>query len=210
MIDGVKSNTLNSIIEGGSSEASDDQHLSAPLHSTGSSSTSHQQRKKGVRVNSVNTQLSEPLVSSDGSSIQKIAPSGSSTDSFFVFAKRRQSSTHASSGSCMQCWIGVQEAATSFHQWLVSLRSVNWHILFVKLQVILGRSWRVLLRREKLIIGSTMVVVYFALMFGAMLGKSTDDALAVASMFGMGNLVIILSNLPLIFFMYHNHQVCLI
>jgi hypothetical protein len=211
MIEGVKPTTLNSIIEGGSSEASDEHYFAAeaPLHSTGSSSSAHTNthRKKGVRINSVNTHLSDPLVSTDSSGVQKIGPSGSSTDSFFVFGKRRQSSTHASTGACVRCSMGVKEAATSFWKWLGSLRSVNWHILFVKLKVILARSWRVLLRREKLMAGSTLVVVYFAVMFGAMLGKSTDDALAVASMFGMGNLVIILSNLPLIFFMFHNHQV---
>ena len=152
--------------------------------------------------------LSDPLVSSDSSSThQKLAPSGSSTDSFFRFGKRRQSSTHAVAGACVRFWCSCKNGTAAFCRWLLSLRSMKWRIQLVKLEVLLTRAWRVLLRRDKLILGSTLVVVYFAVMFGAMLGKSTDDAIAVASMFGMGNLVIILSNLPLIFFMYHNHQV---
>eukprot|EP00602_Paraphysomonas_sp_CaronLab_P009688 CAMPEP_0185022730 /NCGR_PEP_ID=MMETSP1103-20130426/5431_1 /TAXON_ID=36769 /ORGANISM="Paraphysomonas bandaiensis, Strain Caron Lab Isolate" /LENGTH=1307 /DNA_ID=CAMNT_0027554945 /DNA_START=376 /DNA_END=4299 /DNA_ORIENTATION=+ len=103
----------------------------------------------------------------------------------------------------------MSDAYVVVSEWIVGVRNADPSRQIHCGRVILQRSWKVLYKRDKLVIGTTLTSVFFACVFGFMLGPSTNEADAVACMFGIGSMCILLSNLQFVFFMFNNHKVFL-
>jgi ABC-type multidrug transport system ATPase subunit len=78
-----------------------------------------------------------------------------------------------------------------------------------KMYILLERSFFVLFRRGKLVVGSTVVIALIALTFGFIVGKSSNESGTVTATFIMGTLLLIMSNLQLVFFLLKNNEVFL-
>jgi ABC-type multidrug transport system ATPase subunit len=75
--------------------------------------------------------------------------------------------------------------------------------------LLLERSFFVLARRGKLVMGSTVVIAAIALTFGFIVGESSNESGTVLAVFIMGTLLLIMSNLQLVFFLLKNNEVFL-
>lgn len=93
------------------------------------------------------------------------------------------------------------------HQSKHDIRQLNIRVLLFKMRIILERSVFKLLNRKKLLIGSTVTIMYLSLIFCAIIGKSTDESTTVVALFAIGCLCVFLLNLPYVFWMFHNNQV---
>jgi len=80
---------------------------------------------------------------------------------------------------------------------------------FRRAQILLSRAWFTLFRREKMVVGTCLSIVYLGSVFGYMLGEATNEGIEVASVFGMGNMCTLLSNIQFVYFLFNNNQVFL-
>jgi hypothetical protein len=92
----------------------------------------------------------------------------------------------------------------------VNLKKFDFELQFRKGGILMSRAWRTLMKRGKLVWGSTFVALFFALNFGWILGPSTDEAPSVSAVFAMGAVLLIMSNLQFVFFLFHNNEVCVV
>ena len=90
-----------------------------------------------------------------------------------------------------------------------SICSPNMVLESKKMLILLERSFFVLFRRGKLVIGSSVVVILIALTFGFVVGKSTNESGTVTATCIFGTLLLIMSNLQLVFFLMKNNEVFL-
>jgi hypothetical protein len=90
-----------------------------------------------------------------------------------------------------------------------NIREVDLYMQYRRASILTTRAFFVLLKRGKLITGSTIVILYIACVFGLILGKSTHEGISVCGVYAIGALLIILSNLQFVFFLYHNNEVFL-
>jgi hypothetical protein len=77
-----------------------------------------------------------------------------------------------------------------------------------KAYILIDRAFWTLMKRGKLVVGSTCVALFFAFNFGWILGPSTDEAPSVSAVFAMGAVLLIMTNLQFAFFLFHNNEVC--
>lgn len=89
-----------------------------------------------------------------------------------------------------------------------------FHHFDLKLQVfkaklLLLRSWKKLFQRKKLVLGSTAVIFFLAFLFGGLLGESTNESGTVTGMFGIGFMLVFLSNIQFAFWLFTNNQIFL-
>jgi len=106
------------------------------------------------------------------------------------------------------------DAVNNFSQisspsFLKSVCSTDLMKEFRTLYLLCERSFFVLARRGKIVVGSTVVMVGIALIFGFIVGKSTNESGSVTAVFIMGTLLLIMSNLQLVFFLMKNNEVFL-
>ena len=90
-----------------------------------------------------------------------------------------------------------------------NIRGVDPYMQYRLASILTTRSFYVLLKRGKLMIGSTVVILFIACVFGIILGESTHEGTSVTGVYAMGALLLILSNLQFVFFLYHNNEVFL-
>jgi hypothetical protein len=97
----------------------------------------------------------------------------------------------------------------AFHTTRKNLAEIDLYMQYRRASILLTRSFFVLIKRGKLMIGSTIVILFIACVFGIILGESTHEATSVCGVYAIGALLIILSNLQFVFFLYHNNEVFL-
>jgi hypothetical protein len=114
--------------------------------------------------------------------------------------------TRAIGGANFLCH-SAQDIVTVVAHRLVALQHTDPSLVTYKFLVLLLRAGLILYKRQKLVIGSTVVICVIAAVFGFVLGPATNEANAVVAMLGMGNVFIILSNLQFVFWMFTNHRV---
>lgn len=90
---------------------------------------------------------------------------------------------------------------------LSDIEKINISMQFVKLKILLVRSFYRLGYRAKLTVGGSCVVLYLSLLFSLILGKSTDESTTVTGLFAIGTLCIFLSNMQYVFWLFTNNQV---
>jgi hypothetical protein len=90
-----------------------------------------------------------------------------------------------------------------------NIREVDLYMQYRRASILTTRAFFVLIKRGKLMIGSTIVIFFIACVFGVILGKSTHEGTSVCGVYAIGALLIILSNLQFVFFLYHNNEVFL-
>ena len=103
-------------------------------------------------------------------------------------------------------WIFFVEA---FKITLKNIREIDIYMQYRIAVLLVTRSYYVLIKRGKLVVGSTVVILFIACVFGIILGESTHEATSICAVFAMGSLLIILSNLQFVFFLYNNNEVFL-
>jgi hypothetical protein len=101
----------------------------------------------------------------------------------------------------------VYYVADAFATLLVNLKQFDFELQFRKSMILISRAFRTLAKRGKLVWGSTFVALFFAFNFGWILGPSTDEAPSVSAVFAMGAVLLIMSNLQFVFFLFHNNEV---
>lgn len=87
------------------------------------------------------------------------------------------------------------------------IKHANIRMQCIKLKILASRSFYRLLYRRWMIAYSTFTILYLALIFGWILGVSTNDAQTVTGLIGIGTLCIILTNLQFVFWQFSNNQV---
>ena len=88
-----------------------------------------------------------------------------------------------------------------------ALTEIDIYMVMYKSHILWERNFKMLLNRRSLVIESTVTVIALAVIFGFVLGPSSDDYLSVLGMFGIGNLCILLTNMQYINFLFLNNQV---
>jgi hypothetical protein len=101
----------------------------------------------------------------------------------------------------------VHYVIDTFSTLIVNLKQFDFELQFRKGSILMSRAWRTLMKRGKLVWGSTFVALFFAFNFGWILGPSTDEAPSVSAVFAMGAVLLIMSNLQFVFFLFHNNEV---
>jgi ABC-type multidrug transport system ATPase subunit len=80
-------------------------------------------------------------------------------------------------------------------------------ILFMRMYVLLKRSAVGLWKRKQLFFGSFFVLIFIALLLGTVLGNSQESIYNTISFFAVGPLLIMLSNVQMISYLFATHQV---
>ena len=101
----------------------------------------------------------------------------------------------------------IYYVADAFATLLVNMKQFDFELQFRKSGILISRAFRTLAKRGKLVWGSTFVALFFAFNFGWILGPSTDEAPSVSAVFAMGAVLLIMSNLQFVFFLFHNNEV---
>lgn len=101
----------------------------------------------------------------------------------------------------------VHYLVDAFSTLVRNARQFDFELQSRKGLILISRAWRTLMRRGKLVWGSTFVALFFAFNFGWILGPSTDEAPSVSAVFAMGAVLLIMSNLQFVFFLFHNNEV---
>jgi hypothetical protein len=97
----------------------------------------------------------------------------------------------------------VKEMSSLCH----SLTQVDMLLVLYKAGVLWERNFKMFFNRREMIAQSTVTIIGLAVCLGFILGPSSNDYLSVISMFGLGNLCIILTNMQYIRFLFLNNQV---
>ena len=90
---------------------------------------------------------------------------------------------------------------------LINVRNVDFEMQARKAWILLERSWFTLVNREKLLLGSSLVLIFYGVLIGIILGESTNESGSVVGSFCIGSLMMILSNVQFVFFLYGNNEV---
>ena len=98
---------------------------------------------------------------------------------------------------------------TSTSQFFNELRHLNCSMTYSHCKVLMERSFYTLFNRRKMIIATLIMHTFLAVNFGYIIGPSGDDSTAVTSLFGIGTMLLILTNVQLVFFLFKNNEVVL-
>lgn len=101
----------------------------------------------------------------------------------------------------------IHYVVDAFSALITNARQFNFELQTRKAIILISRAWQTLMKRGKLVWGSTCVALFFAFNFGWILGPSTDEAPSVSAVFAMGAVLLIMSNLQFVFFLFHNNEV---
>jgi hypothetical protein len=104
------------------------------------------------------------------------------------------------------------------HNWCVGFSEViqtsisdiihaDKRIQLLKLRILFLRSFFKLYERKSMIIFTSLTILYLALVFGWIVGKSTNDGTTVTGLIGIGTMCITLANLQYVFWIYASNQV---
>lgn len=93
---------------------------------------------------------------------------------------------------------------------LFDTRQVNVYMTFQRMGIILRREFLAMLRRPKMLLGSVMIQISVACLYGIMMDSydAGHSAPAVTSYFGIGAVLIMLTMLQLAFYLHNNNKVC--
>lgn len=80
-------------------------------------------------------------------------------------------------------------------------------LLKSRVRIMLFRAFKVLFKREKLVIGAIAVHMLIAFMFSFIGGDLSEETGNVLSMYGLGSMLMILANVQFGFFIFKNNQV---
>eukprot|EP00602_Paraphysomonas_sp_CaronLab_P005049 CAMPEP_0185030590 /NCGR_PEP_ID=MMETSP1103-20130426/17564_1 /TAXON_ID=36769 /ORGANISM="Paraphysomonas bandaiensis, Strain Caron Lab Isolate" /LENGTH=1294 /DNA_ID=CAMNT_0027565783 /DNA_START=13 /DNA_END=3894 /DNA_ORIENTATION=- len=171
-------------------------------------------------VQSFNNPLMAGLPASTGSSInsslesgsvrkdQRVNSDGSQGTPVSSFDIGREESTvcpKGGSSKMLMCALFMESVSNAVQ----NVKNMDLSLESRKAGILLRRSWYTLMKRYKLVVGSTIVALFIAFNFGWILGESTDEASAVTAVFAMGALLLIISNVQFVFFLFHNNEVFL-
>ena len=95
----------------------------------------------------------------------------------------------------------------TFSTFFLNIKQFDFGLQQQKSYILISRAFVTLMKRGKLVWGSTFVALFFSLNFGWILGPSTDEAPSVSAVFAMGAVLLIMSNLQFVFFLFHNNEV---
>ena len=101
----------------------------------------------------------------------------------------------------------VSWVISSTKQFYHELRHADYSMLYIRSQILMERSLYTLIKRHKMIAGTLAMHIFLAVNFGYILGPSGDESAAVTSLFGIGTMLLILTNVQLVFFMFKNNEV---
>lgn len=101
----------------------------------------------------------------------------------------------------------IYYVADAFATLIANMKQFDFELQSRKSIILISRAFRTLAKRGKLVWGSTFVALFFAFNFGWILGPSTDEAPSVSAVFAMGAVLLIMSNLQFVFFLFHNNEV---
>ena len=96
---------------------------------------------------------------------------------------------------------GISNAASN-------IRHIDVEMQARKAWILLERAWFTLAKREKLVLGSTLVAIAFAVLIGVILGESTNESGSVVGSFCIGSLMMLMSNVQFVFFLFGKNEVC--
>lgn len=92
-------------------------------------------------------------------------------------------------------------------EYFTSLHNTNWDNHFFKMGVLLRRSSMVLWHRTQLVLGSCALFIIIAGLFCWMLGDVSSAVYNITSFFAIGMVLLMFTNVQLVFFLFHNNQV---
>jgi hypothetical protein len=101
----------------------------------------------------------------------------------------------------------IGDIAIDVSRTLISCPQVDLRVEMRRANILLKRSFFVLARRGKLVWGSTFVALFWALLFGWILGQSTNEVGSVLGVFSMGAMLLLMSTVQFVFFLFCNNQV---
>ena len=90
-----------------------------------------------------------------------------------------------------------------------SFRKTDLRIVLLHSKVILSRSFFALLKREKLVIGSLALHLFFAFLFWYIMGDSSEDTNPVIGFFSVSGLILIVANVQFGYYLFSNNEVFL-
>jgi hypothetical protein len=101
----------------------------------------------------------------------------------------------------------MKEARDGIRSAFESVASINFEMQMYKTHILMERSFFALVKREKLLVGSTLVAIAFSVLIGIILGESTNESGSVTGSCCIGALMIIISNVQFVFFLYGTNEV---
>ena len=157
--------------------------------------------KKGI----VHDAISNPLLESDDYSDQVSHMSIREKSSFDLKREntrmsKRQKAKTIFSEYCH--WI-----SDSFSMYCNELKKVNFSLQLLKCKILLIRSYYVLVKREKMVIATCCLNIFLAVLFGIIIGPSSEDYVAITALFGIGTMLLLLSNVQFLFWIFQNNEV---
>lgn len=91
-----------------------------------------------------------------------------------------------------------------------SMKDIDYRIVRLHSEVILARSTFALLKREKLIVGSLILHIFFALNFWIIMDDSSEDTNPVVGFFSVSGMVLIVANVQFGYYLFSNNEVSFI
>ena len=96
----------------------------------------------------------------------------------------------------------------SSNKYFEELKKTDFSMQALKCKIMFTRSFYVLAKREKMVFGTLLMHFFLAVNFGYIIGPSSDNYVAVTAMFGIGTMLLILTNVQFLFWIYQNNEVC--
>jgi ABC-type multidrug transport system ATPase subunit len=97
----------------------------------------------------------------------------------------------------------------SFSHFILNLRNINLSKIFRQCWILFQRSSYSLWGRKKLILSTTMLHVALAVTFGIICGNSSDQIYNVLSFFALGSMLLMFTNVQLVYYMHKTNEVLL-
>lgn len=105
--------------------------------------------------------------------------------------------------------LAILKVSTSIKEYFDSFPETDVRVSFMKFATIFRRSFKNLLNRKKLILGSFVLHIALALILGWILGDTDGNIYNLTSFFAIGTLLLMLSNLQLVLFLFRSQQIFL-
>ena len=88
-----------------------------------------------------------------------------------------------------------------------SVKNMSISMQFVRMYILLERAFFTIMKREKMLIGTTVLHICMAISFCIVVGDAGPEANVVTPVAVFGCLMLILATLQYVFFLFNNHKV---
>ena len=160
-------------------------------------------------IKDLNLDVSNPLLSNSNSSqafsddILHLSIRERSSFDIAAQANKSKREKVRTIGSEYLHWISV-----SFDLYIKEFKNVKFSLQLLKCKILFIRSYYVLAKREKMIISTCVLNIFLAILFGCIIGPSSDNYVAITALFGIGTMLLLLSNVQYLFWIFQNNEVC--